>query len=330
MSNGRRVKDWIGEFHPKQIRMIPLIEDKAQMLTADTIVRDYCRGRDLPYQRVFLARSDPALNYGIVGAELMLKVALQRLDVLATELAMPIYPIVGAGSVPFRGHLTPLNVERAFAEYPSVHTYTVQSSFKYDYAPDDVRRGIQAILGHERGEARPIDEELAKAIIDKYAAEYQEWVRKLAPIITKSSACVPKRRDRKLHVGLFGYGRSLAGSSDVTLPRAIAFAASLYSIGIPPEILGMTAFDKDDLAFVREVYPNLDEDLAVALSFVNETRVRSLLGDAYSDVLLRYGRTIDRVHEGLTSAIWAGLQRQGHAHLTDYVEEAARLRRFLG
>ena len=330
MSNGLRVKDWIGEFHPKQVRMIPLVEDMERMLTADVIVRDYCRGRDLPYQRVFLARSDPALNYGIVGAELMLKVALQRIDRLGIELGIPMYPIIGAGSVPFRGHLTPLNVERAFAEYPSARTYTVQSAFKYDYPPDDVRRGIQRILAHEPGPAKPVDEDRARRVIDKFAAEYKECVRKLVPVITSASSRVPRRRERKLHVGLFGYGRTLSGSSDVTLPRAIAFAASLYSIGIPPEILGMAALNDEDISFVREVYPSVYEDLAVALTYANETLVRSLLGDAYSHVMLRYGGGIDRVHEGLTSAIWAGLQREGFAQVPHYVEEAARLRHFLG
>ena len=330
LSGGTRVKDWIGDFNPKQIRVIPLIEDLEQMMTADTIVRDYCRGRDLPYQRVFLARSDPALNYGLVGAELMLKVALQRIDRLAIELGIPMYPIIGAGSVPFRGHLTPVNLDRAFAEYPSVQTYTVQSAFKYDYAQDDVRTGIQRMLAHDPQPAKPIDEARARAIIDKVAIEYQECVRKLAPIITQASASVPRRRDRKLHVGLFGYGRTLAGSSDVTLPRAIAFAASLYSIGVPPEILGMTALNEDDLAFVREIHPSLDDDLAAAMTFANETRVRALLGDAYSDVMLRYGRSIDRVHEGLTSAIWASLQRDTTDQVPHYIEEAARLRHFLG
>lgn len=330
MEKGVRVKDWVGEFNPKRIRVIPLIEDLEQMVTADDIVRECLRGREEPYQRVFLARSDPALNYGVIGAELMLKTALQRLDNLSAELSIPMYPIIGAGSVPFRGHLTPTNLPRAFREYPSVHTYTLQSAFKYDYEPDEVRAGINQIMEHEAAAPAPIDEPRARAIIDKVAAEYQECVRKLAPVISQASAAVPRRRDRKLHVGLFGYGRTLAGSDDVTLPRAIAFAASLYSIGVPPEILGMAALNDDDLAYVREVYPSLDDDLAVAFSYANEGRVRSLLGDRYADVMVRYGRTIDRVHEGLTSAIWAGLQRDAHASLPNYVEEAATLRHFLG
>ena len=131
--DGQSVKDWVGEFLPKRVRVIPLIEDMEHILHCDRIVEEYVQDRDLPYQRVFLARSDPALNYGIVGAELILKVGLLRLHNLERKLGLPLYPIIGAGSVPFRGHLTPVNVERAFTEYLTAHTFTVQSAFKYDY-----------------------------------------------------------------------------------------------------------------------------------------------------------------------------------------------------
>ena len=108
--NGHSVKDWVGEFFPKSIRVIPLIEDMEHLLVCDEIVEEYVRDKDLPYQRVFLARSDPALNYGIVAAELVLKIALHRLHRLEARLGLPLYPIIGSGSVPFRGHLNPLNV----------------------------------------------------------------------------------------------------------------------------------------------------------------------------------------------------------------------------
>lgn len=324
------VRDWIGEFRPKAIRVIPLIEDLEHMVTADTIVREFLETHNVPYQRVFLARSDPALNYGSVGAELMLKIGLQRLSALEEDLGIPIYPIIGAGAVPFRGHLSPRNVGRALSEYPSAQTFTAQSAFKFDHPVDIVRAGIQQILGHERSAPHQVDEPRAKVIIDKVAAEYQSQVRRLAPIIAKASPLVPRRRERKLHVGLFGYGRTLSGSADVTLPRAIAFAASLYSLGVPPEILGMTALDAEDIAFLNESYPNLSEDLSVALRFVNEYRVNELLGSEYAALVTKFASEIDRVHEGLTTAIWESLDRNTPTRVTHFIEEAAQLRHFLG
>ena len=329
--DGQSVKDWVGEFYPKSIRVIPLIEDMEHLFYCDRIVEEYLRDRDLPYQRVFLARSDPALNYGMVAAELILKVGLLRLHNLEAKLGLPLYPIIGAGSAPFRGHLAPTNVERSLAEYPSAQTFTVQSAFKYDYDRDTVKDGIAKILAHERAEPVLIDQDRAKEIIVRSTEEYQARVQDLTDIITSVSARVPRRRERKMHVGLFGYGRSLGGVGGVTLPRAIGFAASLYSIGVPPELLGLACLTESDIEFIREVYPNMDEDLRAALRFTNERRVRELLGDSYMSVVGQYTDDLDRVHEGLTSAIWASVGNEDMAtHRFHFVEEAAHLRRFLG
>ncbi len=327
----RLVKDWVGEFFPKQVRVIPLIEDMQNLFYCDRIVEEYLQGRDLPSQRVFLARSDPALNYGIVAAELTLKVGLSRLYDLEQRLGIPLYPIIGAGSVPFRGHLTPVNVDRTLREYPSAHTFTVQSAFKYDYDRETVQTGIEQLAAHERRAPDPIDQERAREVIDKTTAEYQAQVRRLIGTIGAASRHVPRRRERKLHVGLFGYGRTLDGVGDeVTLPRAIGFAASMYSIGIPPELLGLTALDADDLAFVRQVYPSLDDDLRASLRYSNERHVRELLGDDYMALVSRFTDELDRVHEGLTGAIRAGMGAPTHVDISHYVAEAGQLRRFLG
>ena len=327
--DGHVVRDWVGEFYPKSVRVIPLIEDVEHLFHCDDIVEEYVRDRDLPGQRVFLARSDPALNYGIVAAELALKAALRRLYDLEGKLGIPLYPIIGVGSVPFRGHLNPVNVNRAFTEYPSVQTLTVQSAFKYDYDKETVRDGIAQILAHERAEPMPVDYERARELIRKTTTEYQNQVQKMIQIISAVSSHVPKRRERKMHVGLFGYGRSLDGVGGVTLPRAIGFTASLYSIGVPPELLGLAALTDVDLAFVREVYPSLDEDLRAALRFTNERHVMELLGAPYMRLVEQFAGDIDRVHEGLTSAIRAGIDNTG-VNIRHYVEEAAHLRRFLG
>src|SRR5439155_6156508 len=89
----RPMRAWFGRFSPPTVRMIPLIEDREHLLAADELVRDYLRGKQLEAMRVFIARSDPALNYGYLAAVLLALVALDRLDALERDLGVPILPI---------------------------------------------------------------------------------------------------------------------------------------------------------------------------------------------------------------------------------------------
>ena len=93
-----------------------------------------------------------------------------------------------------------------------------------------------------------------------------------------------------MHVGLFGYGRTLDGVGGATLPRAIGFAASLYSIGVPPDLLGLSALNEEDWAFIRETYPSVDEDLGAALRYANERHVRELLGEDSMRIVGKFHR----------------------------------------
>ncbi|MFQ5859960.1 MAG: phosphoenolpyruvate carboxylase [Dehalococcoidia bacterium] len=329
-----RVGDWLGPVHPQRIGVIPLIEDLDHLLVADAIVAEYLRDKELPYQRVFLARSDPALNYGVVATELMLKLALQRLSRLEGQVGIPLYPIIGAGSSPFRGNLTPVNLDRCFQEYPSAHTFTIQSAFKYDHPPEVVRQAIARIRQRERGEPVPIDEERAQKMLARYAAEYRRCLRRLSPVVAQMAGLTPQRRERKLHIGLFGYSRALepdeAGQDTIRLPRAIEFCSSLYALGLPPELLGLAALRAQDLPFLREAYPSLEQDLADALRFASRQAVQRYLGREYVRLLTRFQQGVDLVHEGLTAAVRASLESRPADYTQRYLLEAARLRNFLG
>lgn len=111
------VKDLIGEINPKSIEIIPLIEDKDSMFRIDDIVRGYIKAIKPPYMRVFLARSDPAMNYGLISAVLAVKYALNRLGKIEKEFSLKIFPLIGVGSLPFRGHFNPQNFEKTIDEY---------------------------------------------------------------------------------------------------------------------------------------------------------------------------------------------------------------------
>lgn len=321
------IAQWIGEFHPERIDVIPLFEDMEHMLGAHRLVQEYLRGKDIRRQRVFLARSDPAMNYGLIAAVVFNKIALRRLHVLSGETGVEILPIIGVGTAPFRGNLSPRTVPRITREYPSVYTFTIQSAFKYDYPPDEVRAAVRAL--HDRTPKAPpeIDEARCLAICERYVQEYQRQITELAPVINQVARYVPGRRKRKLHIGLFGYSRSLGATS---LPRAITFNAALYSIGMPPELLGLSALSDDDLAFLRGVYVNLDDDLADAVRCLNLDAgfVPRELKDRLHDLAAEHAP--DPQHAEMTARI-ARAARENDSHpIAEALVRAAHLRRFLG
>lgn len=324
------IAEWIGEFKPRSINVIPLFEDWAHMLESASMVREYLRDKEVDYQRVFLARSDPAMNYGMISAVLLNKLALARLDDLSRELGIPILPIIGVGSAPFRGNLTPGNVDGVTREYPSAHTFTVQSSFKYDHPPERVIEAVRRLREREDGPPHRLDEERCLELAQRYTAAYQEAVTHLAPVINRVARFVPSRRKRKLHIGLFGYSRSVG---EVSLPRAITFTAALYSLGLPPELLGLDALLPSDWEFLKGAYLNLEKDLADALRYFNP-RSLTLLPEETARALRRMqvlGAT-DREpeHARFTDTILENLGLEREREMGEAVLRAAGIRRFLG
>ena len=305
----------------------PAVRGPRHMLASADITAEYVRDKSIEHQRVFLARSDPAMNYGLVSAVLLNKIALARLDRMSAETGVAIYPILGIGSAPFRGGFTPHTVDRAAGEYPSVHTFTIQSAFKYDHSPAAVSSAVAKLLCRDTGPAQEVDEERCLDICDRYAAEYQRQVLALAPAINAVARSVPGRRRRKLHIGLFGYSREVEG---VTLPRAIAFTAALYSLGVPPELLGLSALSAGDLADVREAYRGFDLDMCRALTFADlsspfmPAEVRAAVERA------GIGFEPSDPHREASARISAAVAGGDASGLGEDVLRAAMVRRFLG
>lgn len=321
------VGEWIGRFEPKQINVIPLFEDQRCLLQAATITQGYLEDKRPDYQRVFLARSDPAMSYGSLASGLLVKLALLSLDELSEKLGIPIYPILGVGSAPFRGNLKPSTVERITSEYPSVQTFTVQSAFKYDYPVEDVMAGVQKLRAHKTQNARELDERRALDIIGKTAAAYHYQTLALAPVVNNIARFVPGRRKRKPHMGVFGYSRQIEG---VKLPRAITFAATLYSVGVPPELLGLSALNAEDIKFLQEQHPSFEADLADALTYVNPES--PFLPAELKPILSKYRDmvTVDQGHLEQAQYIERSIVGQEHKDLAESVLSAASIRRFLG
>ncbi len=315
------IAEWIGEFKPSEINVIPLIEDLPYILNCDKIVESYLSDKVVEYQRVFLAKSDLAMNYGVVASTLALRIALMKLEELEERLSVPIYPIVGFGSSPFRGNLRPDNVDKIIEKWRNVQTFTIQSAFKYDYPPKEVIKAIERINGSRRKKGREmeIDGDTAMGLIEKTSEEYRKIVSVLVDLINRIAKYVPKRRERKLHIGLFGYSRSLNGS---ILPRAINFCCALYSIGLPPEIFGLSCLSESELDTVMEI---CGDDILDALRFYNPNVLRIIPKEVAKRLIVdRFEFEIDEDHRAVTDEIIRGYVDE------ERVVRAAYIRKFLG
>ncbi len=327
LGDGMTIGEWIGEFLPDRVHVIPLFEDREHMLGSADIVREYLQDKRVPYQRVFLARSDPAVNYGQIATVLMNKIALQRLWRLSEEIGVPIYPILGVGSAPFRGNLRPETAQGILNGYPSVETFTIQSSFKFDHTPDVVQKAIALLNDTPRQAPLLIDEERALRIIDIYRAAYGVQLRRIVEPVNRVARFIPKRRKRKLHTGLFGYSREV---DEMKLPRAITFTASMYSLGVPPELLGFHALTQEDKAFIETVYPHMKEDLRDAARFAD--RESPFFPEELQQCVdeLASGGVVSQAHREETKWIAKNIQENTVVDLGDAVLAAAQIRGFLG
>ena len=331
LGNDISVAEWIGSFMPESLRIIPLIEDKYSILNPEKIIEGYVNEEKIEdYQRVWLARSDPALNYGSLATVLMLKISFQKIAQIQEKLSIDLLPILGCGSAPFRGNFKPTNAKNCVQGYPSVYTFTLQSAFKYDYNMRDVIDAVKFL--NETSPSKPVsvDEKKCLGIIEKLQKEYQSQVKLLEPFINDLAPYVPSRRKRKLHIGLFGYSRNIAG---LKLPRAITFCAALYSYGFPPEILGLNALSPNDIDYIKDIYVNFDNDLKDSLKFLNKENLRLFPKEVVSKIEKIEGMvdySVDENHKKITTIILDNFKRKDYNLLSENIVRAGFIRGFLG
>jgi len=295
------------EDDPSAIHVIPLIEEVPELLGSadmlDAFIEAYvAKGHPAESMRVLLGRSDPALGYGLVSAVLAAKLAISGCAAVAEKHSMQVNPILGAGALPFRGHIRLENIENTLHEFAGVRTVTVQSGMRYDIGPDATRQ-LASILRQRLAKGRPrrFDEDEAanlRRAIGVFTKNYLETFRLIIDPVCRIADLVPRRRDRLARISAVGYARDLpkpaellrAGDDDelaaelagisfggeVQLPRAITYTAALYSIGLPPEFIGVgrgldelaSRYGDDALQWLLATYPSLRDDLEFAARFV--------------------------------------------------------------
>jgi len=60
------------------------------------------------------------------------------------------FPIIGAGSLPFRGGSTPYSSSAFIKEYQGIRTMLIQSAFQYDFPEKDVIAALGKIKTNVR------------------------------------------------------------------------------------------------------------------------------------------------------------------------------------
>jgi phosphoenolpyruvate carboxylase len=314
---------------------IPLIEEVPPLLGTNALLREYlqlCRwsGYETPYLRVMLGHSDSALGYGMVAAAFSVRAAMIDAFDAGDAFDCPIYPIIGVGSLPFRGHLTGPSLQNFLARFPGTSTVTIQSALRYDHDPaeapamiEELRRSIRQAEG-----ARPDrdDREILGELAVLFSVNYLATFHKFAQAVAGLSDLVPEQRDRLTRHSPVSYSRQMpkpsrlaemVGSAalreelrlldempelPVPLPRAISFTASLYSIGLPPEFIGTgrglrAACDLYGEGFLKDMrrwFPGLEEALGFAGRYLNLDIARDFLPKA---AIQELRQDIDAVEE---------------------------------
>ena len=342
-------------FGNKNIKIIPLFESIDDLAGCAEVLETYLQKyqekyKSLPdYMRSFIARSDPALNAGFVPAVIASRMALREFYRVSEKYSMPIYPIIGTGSLPFRGGVNPNNIENILAQYKGVKTFTVQSAFRYDYNLEVVKKAIKELnKAAKKPEIINFSEseflELKK-MNEFFRKPYCQTIESTAEMINDLAKAIPRRRERVQHIGLFGYNR---GIGKTKLPRAISFTSAWYNMGIPPEFIGTgrglkKVYQEGMQGLLEKHFPTLRSDLIHAGKYLNLENLEKLanknswasdilqdvkLAAKYLQINIGPQRDADLLHRNLTSTIM--IKRELNLVYERELVEAAIIRKSIG
>lgn len=335
------------------LEIIPLVESVESQLNIDKLLNDYVKAhikvfKSKPeYIRPFMARSDPALVSGSLSTVLANKIALSKVYEFAKKTGIKVYPISGVGSLPFRGGLTPATIDEYVDEYPGMRTASIQSSFRYDSSQYQVKAAIdklEKLLPQTKPKIITKPDRLQlESIISNSTKNYQNALASVVIDLKEIFTLIPKRRDRRQHIGLLAYGRNMSG---LELPRAITFTAGFYSVGVPPEFLGLGKTLKkltlDELVLVKNNYKYIISDIVRAGKFLNKANLKQLsktnsawlkilddieIAENILDVQFGPSTPDEKTHAELSSELLKTTDKDNKVML---IEEMAIMRRSLG
>jgi len=295
-----------------ELRIIPLFGGIAEHLSMEQMLSLFIKDVGVKeYARVFIGKSEAALLYGHLASALSCKVAIAGCKKVEDTHDVKIYPILGCGALPFRGHMTLENADSFLKEYQGARTYTIQSGLRYDHGVEKTRALIEKMKDAVNRPPLEFDEKELQEIERMVFIFAKNYLLELSEISEKISLIVdyiPNQRERLLNVEEVAYYRELRNVESILRlcpdkevkrsilgyaytafhkpPRWVKFAASTYTCGLPPEFIGLgTALkeikeimgEKAVERLLNEFYPSLKADMKNASKFLDRDLESNIL-----------------------------------------------------
>jgi len=302
-------KNYDIQFPLNSIRIIPLVESVPALVNVDIILDEYhkdtiSKGCSFETIRIMFARSDSAMSYGMVSSVLAVVIATNKSLKWGELNNVEVAPILGCGALPFRGHFTEENLESIYETYAGIRTFTIQSGIRYDHGEAKTKAVInnlkENIGKRTKREFALEDIELMKEFIGIFTKNYMRTFLEIINTVEFISKYIPKNRDRlsSTKTGL-EYIREIANMEEISnlvkdkklkeeligintdiqcsVPRSISFTAAMYTLGAPPEFIGVgrglkeveEKYGREGIEKLLCFYPQLIKDLGFASKYVN-------------------------------------------------------------
>ena len=234
------------------IKLVPLIENTNALVNIreNVLVHlDAIRGDSFEeYVRIMLAMSDTSMESGTLATVACLRYALAEIYHFAVEKNTTILPILGGGTLPFRGLQTPDNICNILQNLPASQI-TIQSAMTFDYGESGIEKLHAEIMRAQQTHLQDIKHLVQHTTQDdkthyqnlRNEAEKEYWQDllihsqdglSLPMLLAIKGINAPMRRNR-VAVSTGGAGRDkLIAGKKFRFHRAISHVFGLLSIGL--------------------------------------------------------------------------------------------------